>query len=142
MIQEIDLLNQLHQNADMGRDSIRHIIKLSSDVEFLHALTSQLEEYEHAYDNSERFLRELDAVPMNASPVAKTMSHLSSTMKNLINPSTSKLAEMMVDGNTMGITNLTKQINAYQGTRQDILALAKEQLSMEEKNLKEMKRFL
>ena len=48
MTQDIELLNQIHQNADMGRDSVRHVIQLSNDVQFLHALNSQLDEYELA----------------------------------------------------------------------------------------------
>lgn len=142
MIHEIELLNQIHQNADMGRDSIRHIIKLSDDVEFLHALNSQLDEYERAYDKSENLLKDLNAQPEDASPMAKTMSRVTSTMKSLINPSTSKLAEMMIEGGTMGVTNLTKQIKAYGGSRQDILDLAKQQLRIEEQNIEEMKKYL
>lgn len=142
MIQEIELLNQIHQNADMGRDSIRHIIKLSDDAEFLHALNTQLDGYEKAYDTSNGLLHKLNAQPEDASPVAKTMSRITSTMKSMVNPTTSKLAEMMIEGGIMGITNLTKQINAYSGSRQDILNLAEQELHREEKYLEEMKKYL
>lgn len=142
MIHEIELLNHIHQNADMGRDSIRHIIKLSNDVEFLHVLNSQLEEYENACGETERLLTDLEARIQDASPVAKTMSKITSTMKSMVNPSTSKLAEMMIEGSTMGITNLTRQMNAYGGSRQDILNLAQRQLHTEEKNTEELKKFL
>ena len=57
MTQDIELLNQIHQNADMGRDSVRHVIQLSNDVQFLHALNSQLDEYELAYEESGKMLR-------------------------------------------------------------------------------------
>ena len=142
MIHDIDLLNQVHQNADMGRDSIRNIIKLSNDVQFLHALNSQLEEYETIYDKSGQMLKKMNAQPADANPMAKTMARISSTMKSMVNPTTSKLAEMMVEGSNMGITNLTKQLNAYCGDRQDVRDLAGKQLQMEEKNLEEMKKFL
>lgn len=142
MIHEIELLNQIHQNADMGRDSIRHIIKLSNDVDFLHTLNSQLEDYQQAYDESGHLLKELNAQAEDANPMAKTMSKVTSTIKSLVNPSTSKLAEMMIEGSTMGITNLTKQINAYGGSRQDVLNLAERQLHTEEKNVEEMKKYL
>lgn len=142
MIHEIDLLNQIHQNADMGRDSISHIIKLCDDVEFLHALNSQLADYEQVYNKSEDLLHKLGAEPQDANPMAKTMAHISSTMKSMINPSTSKLAEMMVQGSTMGITNLTKQINAYSGNKPEVLELAKKQLHMEEQNLEDLKKYL
>lgn len=142
MIHEIELLNLIHQNADMGRDSTKHIIKLSDDVEFLHALNSQLDEYEQAYDTSGRLLQKLNAQPEDASTMAKTMAHISSTMKSLVTPSTSKLAEMIIDGSTMGVTNLSKQINSYSGKNHEVLDIAKNQLRMEEKNIEEMKKYL
>lgn len=142
MIHEIELLNLIHQNADMGRDSIKHIIKLSNDVEFLHALNSQLEEYEQTYDTTGRLLQKLNAQPEDASPVAKTMAHISSTMKSLVTPSTSKLAETVIEGSTMGVTNLTKQINSYSGDKRDIIEIAENQVRMEEKYIEEMKKFL
>ena len=142
MTQDIELLNQIHQNADMGRDSIRHIIQLSNDSQFLHALNSQLDEYEEAYDESGRLLRAQGVQAEDASPVAKAMSRVTSTMKSLVNPSTSKLAEMMIQGNTMGVTELKKQHNAYHGSNPAIVSLAKRQLNMEEKNIEEMKKYL
>lgn len=142
MIHEIELLNLIHQNADMGRDSTKHIIKLSNDVEFLHTLNSHLDEYEQTYDSSGRLLQKLNVQPEDASTMTKTMAHISSTMKSLVAPSTSKLAEMIIDGSTMGVTNLSKQISAYCGKNQEVLEIAKKQLLVEEKNIEEMKKYL
>ena len=122
-----------------GRDSIRYIIQLSNDSQFLHALNSQLDEYEEAYDESGRLLRAQGVQAEDASPVAKAMSRVTSTMKSLVNPSTSKLAEMMIQGNTMGVTELKKQLNAYHGSNPAIVSLAKRQLNMARKNIEEMK---
>ena len=123
MTQDIELLNQIHQNADMGRDSVRHVIQLSNDVQFLHALNSQLDEYELAYEES-------------------AMARVSSTMKSLVNPTTSKLAEMVIQGNTMGATELKKQLNAYRGSNPSVVSLAQRQLKSEEKNMEDMKQYL
>ena len=90
---------------------------------------------------AEGFLRAQGVQAEDASPVAKAMSRVTSTMKSLVNPSTSKLAEMMIQGNTMGVTELKKQLNAYHGSNPAIVSLAKRQLNMEEKNIEEMKKY-
>lgn len=142
MTQDIALLNQIHQNADMGRDSVRHIINLSSDSQFLHALNSQLDEYEQAYDESGEMLRSQGAKAEDANPAAKAMSRAASTMKSLVNPTTSRLAEMVIEGNTMGITELRKQLNAYRGSNPAVVSLAQRHLKAEEKNIEDMKKYL
>lgn len=142
MTQDIELLNQIHQNADMGRDSLRHVIQLSNDVQFLHTLNSQLDEYELAYEESGRMLRAHGATAEDASPVAKAMARVSSTMKSLVNPTTSKLAEMVIQGNTMGATELKKLLNAYRGSNPSVVSLAQRQLKSEEKNIENMKQYL
>lgn len=142
MTQDIALLNQIHQNADMGRDSVRHVIKLSSDSQFLHALSSQLDEYEQVYDESGEMLRSQGVQAEDAGPVAKAMARAASTMKSLVNPTTSRLAEMMIEGNTMGITELRKQLNAYHGSNPAVVNLAERHLRAEEKNIEEMKKYL
>lgn len=142
MTQDIALLNQIHQNADMGRDSVRHIINLSSDSQFLHALNSQLDEYEQAYDESGEMLRSQGAQAEDANPAVKAMSRAASTMKSLVNPTTSRLAEMVIEGNTMGITELRKQLNAYRGSNPAVVSLAERHLKAEEKNIEDMKKYL
>lgn len=142
MTQDIELLNQIHQNADMGRDSVRHVIQLSNDSQFLHVLNSQLDEYEEAYDESGEMLRAQGIQAEDASPMAKAMSRVTSTIKSLVNPTTSKLAEMMIQGNTLGVTELKKQLNAYHGSNPTVVNLAQRQLKTEEKNIEEMKKYL
>ena len=82
------------------------------------------------------------AAAEDASPVAKAMARVSSTMKSLVNPTTSKLAEMVIQGNTMGATELKKQLNAYRGSNPSVVSLAQRQLKSEEKNIEDMKQYL
>ncbi len=55
---------------------------------------------------------------------------------------TSKLAEMLIQGSTMGVTGLTRQIRDYDGEDTEVLDFAKKQLKREEKNIDELKKFL
>ena len=142
MIHEIELLSHIHQNADMGQDSIRHLIDKADDPNFLNSLNTQMRQYEKACEISGQMMSARGAEPKDARPVSKMMSHLSSDLKTLTGNSTSKMAEMMIQGSTMGITKLSKQINAYDGRNQEVLSFAESQLKTEEQNIDVMKRFL
>jgi hypothetical protein len=56
--------------------------------------------------------------------------------------STSHMAEMLINGSTMGITDAIKKINQYQGAETRILDLMEELQKFEEKSLEKLKGFL
>ena len=74
--------------------------------------------------------------------MAKTMSAMMTGMKTMEDRSTSHMAEMMVEGNTMGITKITKRLHEYDGGDQAVKELAEDLLKTEENNTEQMKRFL
>lgn len=142
MIEDVEMLNYIHQNAEMGRDNIMHMIKMTDDTRFRHSLQTQLEEFEIIYNDSDGMLKEIGNEPEKVSPVAKLMSYTGSTIKSLSDHSPSHLAELMIEGSTMGITTLTKQLNNYNGKDKKILHLAEKELKTEQNNIEEMKKFL
>lgn len=142
MLQETELLNHIHQNADIAKDSIQNLLEITSDFDFAKSLVSQLNEHQHFYELSDHMLKERHIEPKEARTSSKFMARMSADMKTITDNSSSKLAEMMIEGSTMGITNLTKQINAYTGKDKTVLNLAKKQLKTEQSNIDEMKKFL
>ena len=58
MVTEIEMLNCIHQNADMAKDSLEHILPMSTDSAFTKELEKQKAEYARAYQKSEALLRE------------------------------------------------------------------------------------
>ena len=129
MTTEIDLLNTIHEYADMGLDGLNQVIPLSSDPSFIRELQHQKSDYEEALKKSEELLEERHVSRgKEAGPVAKMMSTVMTRAKNLVDPSTSRLSEMVFQGNNMGITELTKGINDYQGEDKVVLSFAEEQL--------------
>ena len=134
MTTEVDLLNTIHEYADMGLSGLNQVIPLSSDPSFTRELQHQ---------KSEALLEERH-IPRGkeAGPVAKMMSTVMTRAKNLADPSTSKLAEMVLQGSNMGITELTKGINDYHGEDKAVLSFAEKQLKQEEHHAETMKQYL
>ena len=142
MINDVKLLNHIHQNADMGRDSLRHILNLSNSSELSSAVRTQIDDYEKVYIASEKMLKDRGAVAEDARATSKFMANIGSRMETMMDSSESKLAEMIIQGSTMGITTLTKQLNDYCGDDENVRDFAKQQIEKEQENIENMKRFL
>ena len=54
----------------------------------------------------------------------------------------SHIAEMMIQGNAMGLTKITRRLGEYDGEDKAICGLAGKLLSTEQNNIEQMKRFL
>ena len=65
-----------------------------------------------------------------------------SDAKTLFNKSPSKLAEMMIQGNTMGVVKMIKHMNDYEGNDIEVNRLAGKVIKMERTNIDKLKQFL
>ncbi len=142
MIQEEDLLKFICQNAEMGRDGIAHVIKITDEPEFRRILETQQTEYQKIYDTADEMLQRRGETPVSSSAMAKMASYVTSSMKTIKDHSPSKIADMMIQGSTMGITKMIKRINEYDGEDEQILDLARKQVKTEQANIEQMKKFL
>ena len=140
---EIKMLGDIHKNADMGQDTLRHILDETDDVEFSKTVSRQMQEYEKAFQVSGQMLKARHAheEQREAPMVSKWMAHMNINMKSMQDMQTSKLAEMLIQGSTMGVTSLIRQIRDYDGEDTEVLDFAKKQLKREEKNIEELKKF-
>ena len=142
MIIVVELLQDICESSEMGRDSIMHVIKLTDDPGFRKTLETQLTEFANMYDTADKMLQERGSRPSSVGPVAKAASYVTATMKTLKENTPSCIAEMMIQGSTMGITKLTRQLNEYDGSDDSAARLAQKQLKTEQANIDEMKKFL
>lgn len=142
MVDDTKLLEFICEDADMGRDAVHHVIRLTDDEGLRGVLERQLADYDNSFTSAERLLRERGEEARHTGPFAKAMTHMSSDMKTMTDRSPSKIAELMIQGSTMGITTMSKHINDYTGEDTGIVELAKKQVQMEQRNIEELKQFL
>lgn len=142
MINEIDLLNDICKTAEMGRDNLSHVVEQALDDELRGVLRNQMEKYQDSYEKACNLLREHGETPEHASNMAKAMAHVSTDMKTMWNDSSSKLAEMVIQGNTMGITKITQRLHEYGGKNQKVIDLAKQEITKQQANIEELKKYL
>ena len=136
-----EFLNLISKNAEMGKVGIDSIIDYTHDERMKEALRVQAKEYDKIYAEATEMLKARNAKIEHLSPMAKIGSEMTSAMKTMTDHSTAKIAEMMIQGSTMGVTKLMKNRGEYSGTDDDILGLSDKLLSTEERNIKTMKGF-
>ena len=140
---EVKMLSDIHKNADMGQDTLRHVLEVSRDGKFSDVIRKQMEEYGEAFRKSGEMLKERQIQPKGEAPaLSKMMAHININRKSMQDMPTSRLAEMVIQGSTMGVTELSRQIHDYAGEDREVLDFARKQLKREEQNSEQLKKFL
>ena len=136
-----EMLEQLYKNVKMGSDSIIKLMPKASDSQFKTDLTEQLNGYEQFASRARNMLHEAGCEPKNENPITKMWASLGMTMNTLTDSSDSHLAQMVVEGSTMGVTDTIKVLREFENTdvSEDALSLARDIIKFEEKNIENMK---
>lgn len=138
----IELLNYIHQNADMGKDTITQLIGISENEEYKKMLKSQLEEYNAIYDKANKKINDMNKEAKDINAFAKVSTYIMINLKTLMDKSPSHISEMLIQGSTMGIIDITKKLKEYPNADKDILDLANKLLVFEQNNVEECKKYL
>lgn len=138
----VELLNYIYQNAEMGKNTISQLINISQDEEYKKLLQSQLQEYTSIYDSTDRKLKEFNKEAKNINSFSKASTYVMINLKTMVNKSPSHISEMLIQGSTMGIIHITKKLKEYADADQEILSLANKLLKLEQNNVEECKKYL
>lgn len=139
---DMKLLEVIYEGAQMGRDSIMQLVKASDDAEFRRALEVQQTEYQKIMDDAEGQIRALGAEPEGLGLIAKVSSGVMSAVKTLADDSVANMAEMMIQGSTMGVTKIKRRRGELEEVGEGADRLADRLLRTEESNIESMKNFL
>lgn len=142
MLSENQLLNHIYQTAEMGREGIQSVLKYAGEPKLVSALNSQMDEYEQLQNAAGAMLQARGEPPKGIGPMAKVSSEVMSTMKAMTDRSASNIAEMMIQGSTMGVTKSLRTIRDCDLRDNGVRRLADQLLETERANIEQMKRFL
>lgn len=141
MKNECTLLNHIRQTTEMGVDGINSVIQYA-DGTFRQALEQQRAEYNKIHDSADKLLNKHGGKPEDVGTFAKWSSELSSGLKTMMDSSQSNIADMMIQGNTMGVTKSMQTIRECDVKDHAVTSLANKLLATEQANIDQMKKFL
>ena len=105
-------------------------------------LESQFREYNEIFDLVSKKTQQANKTSKGIADFTKFTTYLMINFKTMTNITPSHIAEMLIQGSTMGIVDVTKKLKEYKEADRDISALAKRLLIFEQQNVEEMKKYL
>lgn len=139
---DLDLLEKTYQNASMGITAIETVLDKVTDQQFSNDLHKQLRDYQEIADKSRRQMHKGGAKTKDISFYNKAMLKGNVKMNMLVNSSDSHIAQMVIRGSTMGVTQMTKLLHAKPKAEGMSTQIAEDFVKKEEKNIEVMKNYL
>ena len=142
MMPKEELLQYIHKTADMGVSGLEDVLPKTEDQELFSTLEKQKTQYEKVRQEARRLLERQGESVNDASAMAKLSANMMSAGKLLFDASPEKIAEMTIQGTTMGIVKTIRHLNDYQGDDGDARRLGERLLDTQEQNVERMKAYL
>jgi hypothetical protein len=124
------------------KEAVEQILKEGEDIEFREVLKEQLNDYTNIANSAMELLYKEGKKVKDINAMSKIASYIGIKMGTLKSDSSSNLAEMMLKGSTMGITDITKHLNKYTNVDKEVRSLADKLLELEEDNIEALKPYL
>ena len=137
-----DILNSLLKTTQMGQVGIRSVEKAANSAQLKKALKSQLQEYNDIEKEAYALAKERGWELKELNPMARTMADMATRGKLMYGKNDSKIAAMMVQGNTRGVIKSLKNLHRYHQNDGRITDMAQKLLDCENNNIKQMEGFL
>ena len=141
-MQEIDILKEINKDAKMGMDSITMVNEKVQDENFRKLLDNQHNEYQNIFDRTQELLVQNNEDMKDVPSMQKAMAWTGIQMNTMNDKSNSKLSELLIQGNDMGVIKGTKLLNESSFTTPEIENLLSDFVRLQEKNIDDLKKFL
>ena len=136
------LLNSIYKNVQMGLSAIHNIITIITDEELRKCLLKQKNIYEDVSRTCEGYGKKFDIQLTDVNILLKATSYVSIKTKASINKNAHHHADMLIQGTTMGVTDLIKDTSIFSMAHSQIIALANKMKDSEEAFIESLKVFL
>lgn len=136
-----ELLKEVYQNAEMSKDIIGRMIKICDDSNFRAALAEEFAEYHEVMGQAKSIIDE-KGYPIRTNKAGKAAAMSGITLNTLIDKTSTHLAEMMVQGSTMGVIDMKRALKTYTGADDTITKIANKLCETEQNNVRKMLEFV
>lgn len=137
-----EVLSSILKTTQMGQIGIRAVHEKAVRTEMKQALSDQLKEYDAIETQAHGLAGERGWKVEELDPGVRKMAEMMAKTRLQGRNKDSKIAAMMMKGNTRGIIKGLKNIHRYHGKDPRIMALSQKLLDCESENIKQMERFL
>ena len=137
-----EILSSVLKTTQMGQVGIRSVLDTSMRPGLRKALESQLHEYDSIETEAHSIATQRGWELEELDPAVRFMTDMMTRMKLNGRNSDSKIAGMMIEGNTKGMIKGLKNLHQFAGQDEKINILSHKLLDCETANIRQMQGFL
>lgn len=137
-----EFLNKIYQNAQMASETITTVAQKVQDKNLLSDLNTQHQQYVAISARATSELANKNEIPIDNSMLSQATAWGNIQLNTMFDKTPDRIAEMMIQGSTMGIIDMTRTIKQYSDVPQNLKALGYELVTIEENNVQRMKNYL
>ncbi len=138
----IELLRECDAGIQMGITAIDEVKDHVQSAEFGSMLDNYQREYAQLQNEIQGVLHSYHDEGKDPNPVAKGMAKLKTDFTMAMNGSDQTIADLITDGCNMGIKSLNKYLNQYGGADGRAKDFTKRLIELQDRQLKEIRKFL
>ena len=139
-----EFITAMYSDASMALDSLTMLInKLNKrDNKIKEVIEKCIKGYEKHLKIIKSYMKE-NNYEINSVPLINKMgAYMGINMEVMKDNSDSRMADMLIQGITMGVLNTSKNINKYKDTNKEIILIAKDFLKHQEESIEKLKKYL
>ena len=136
------ILSSVLKTTQMGQIGIRSVLDTRMRPGFRRALEQQLREYDQIETEAHTLAAQRGWELKDLDPAVRMMSNMVTRMKLSAGGTESKIADMMIQGNTMGMIKGLRNMHQFPREDSRITALSQKLLDTETANIRQMQAFL
>lgn len=139
---ETEFLTKVYENAKMGSESIEFLSSKVEDPDLRSDLQTQHEEYGQISNGAVTALRNQNELPKENSALSQIGLWSSIQMNTALDKSPDHIAQMMIEGSTMGVIDMTRQLKRCGNVSADAKQLGENLIKLEQNSIQRMKDYL
>ena len=141
--QNLNILDEVNKGATMGMDAITMISEKVKDNEFKKVLETEFDKYNQIYHRvNELYNNYSDKEPHETNAMNKMMTWYGIQMKTMVDDTTSKLSELLMQGTNMGIIEGRRLLNQNENADHDVKNILNDFVVMQEDSIETLKKYL
>ena len=140
--QNLNILDEVNKGATMGMDAISYVSEKVEDNDFKKVLDTEYIKYKdisnrvnNLYDNYS------SKEPHETNAMNKMMTWYGIQMKTMVDDTTSKLSELLMQGTNMGIIEGRRLLNQNQNIEPDVKNILNDFVVMQEDSVETLKKY-
>ncbi len=137
-----ELLNEVHRSAELAKDISGRLIKLCRDATFRCVMASQFAEYHAILLEAGDRLAAMGEAADEYGLIQRGPIYCGIYMNAKLDNTSSHLAEMLIQGSSMGLVDVARALNEYTEAEKANRALAERLRTAEEANIRQLLAFV